>query len=82
VAKTLVISNLPSKTTEVMIKNFLFRRGTILSIDIFPVQDHQEGFAYVELDSEKDAANVVRTLNNNRLHGQQVGISRIDKPFV
>lgn len=76
-AKTLVITNLKPEVTEVMIKNFLFQRGKVLKIKLVKPQSEQQGYAYVELDSDKDAANVVRSLNGSRIKGQRVNISRI-----
>jgi hypothetical protein len=77
VAKQLVFTNLKPAVTEAMIRNFLFNQGEIRSISVTAPQDRQQGYAYIEMALDKDAARVMRRLNHHQILGQQVSISRI-----
>lgn len=76
-AKTLVLTNLKSEVTEGMIRNFLFDQGKITSIRMTQPQDRQQGYAYVEMALDSDAARIMRTLNRHLILDQQVSLSRI-----
>lgn len=80
-AKILVLTNLKPGVTEVMIRNFLFSHGSVSSIAMNQPRDRQQGYAYVTMESDRDATNVVRQLNNHPLLGQDVSISRTSSPF-
>lgn len=72
----LVLNNLKEGTTETMIRNFLFDQGKIASIKMTSPQDRQEGYAFVTMDLDRDAINVMRKLNLHQILGQNVEISR------
>ncbi len=76
-AKKLVLTNLTVGVTEAMIRNFLFNQGEIRSVELNPPRDRQQAYAYVTINREQDAANIVRKFNGQPLLGQEISISRM-----
>lgn len=74
----LYVGNLPSGMTEYKLQALFSRLGKVDSVTIPPNPEGKENhFAYVDMDSEKDAEEVLNNLQGQEIEGRELMLNRV-----
>jgi len=81
--KKLFIGNLPYTATEDELRDLFSTAGTVESVSIImdKFTGRAKGFGFVEMSTEEEAQNAVKTLNQKDLGGRQIAVD-IARPMV
>ncbi len=73
----LYVGNLPSNTTEQALRELFGQAGTVVSVALIRDRDTggPKGFAFVEMNSLKEAQAAVARLNGHALGDRQLAVS-------
>ncbi len=77
----LYVGNLSFNTTEDGLRNAFAAAGTVVSVDIIRDRDsgRMKGFAFVTMNSDEDAQNAIKILNEKLLDDRPIKVN-IAKP--
>jgi RNA recognition motif-containing protein len=77
----LYVGNLSYDTTEDSLRTLFAKAGTVVSIDIIKDRDtgRMKGFAFVTMNTEEEAQNAIKTLNEKTLDNRAIKVN-IAKP--
>jgi RNA recognition motif-containing protein len=77
----LYVGNLSYDTTEDSVRTMFAKAGTVVSVDIIKDRDtgRMKGFAFVTMNSDEDAQNAIKTLNEKMLDDRAIRVN-IAKP--
>ena len=81
--KNLYVGNLSPDVTEDGLRTMFATAGTIVAIDMIKDRDsgRMKGFAFVTMNSDADAQNAIKTLNEKMLDDRAIKVN-IAKPRV
>lgn len=76
-ARKLYVGNLPYDTGEQDLQSLFAGAGAVESVNVIRdmATGRARGFAFVEMSSEGDAQNAIRTLNNYSLGGRNLTVN-------
>jgi len=76
-ARKLYVGNLPYDTGEQDLQSLFAGAGSVESVNVIRdmATGRARGFAFVEMSSEGDAQNAIRTLNNHPLGGRNLTVN-------
>jgi RNA recognition motif-containing protein len=77
----LYVGNLSYNTTEDGLRSTFAQAGTVISVDIIKDRDtgRMKGFAFVTMNSDEDAQNAIKILNEKMLDERAIKVN-IAKP--
>jgi RNA recognition motif-containing protein len=77
----LYVGNLSYDTTEDGVRTMFAKAGTVVSVDIIKDRDtgRMKGFAFVTMNSDEDAQNAIKILNEKMLDERAIKVN-IAKP--
>ena len=77
----LYVGNLSYDTTEDGVRTMFAKAGTVVSVDMIKDRDtgRTKGFAFVTMDSDEDAKNAIKILNEKMLDDRAIKVN-IAKP--
>jgi RNA recognition motif-containing protein len=77
----LYVGNLSYDTTEDSVRTLFAKTGTVVSVDIIKDRDtgRMKGFAFVTMNSDEEAQNAIKILNEKMLDDRAIRVS-IAKP--
>jgi RNA recognition motif-containing protein len=77
----LYVGNLSYDTTEDSLRNTFAKAGTVVSVDIIKDRDsgRMKGFAFVTMNSDEDAQNAIKILNEKMLDDRAIKVN-VAKP--
>jgi cold-inducible RNA-binding protein len=75
--RKLYVGNLPFQTDEQALQDLFASAGTVDSINVVRDQatGQARGFAFIEMASDADAQNAIKTLNNYQLGGRALTVN-------
>ena len=82
----LYVGNLSYDTTEDSVRTMFAKAGTVVSVDIIKDRDtgRMKGFAFVTMNSDEDAQNAIKILNEKILDDRAIRVNiarpREDRP--
>jgi RNA recognition motif-containing protein len=73
----LYVGNLSYDTTEDSLRTAFAKAGTVISVDIIKDRDtgRMKGFAFVTMNSDEDAQNAIKTLNEKMLDDRAIKVN-------
>ena len=73
----LYVGNLSYDTTEDSLRTAFAKAGTVVSVDIIKDRDtgRMKGFAFVTMNSDEDAQNAIKTLNEKMLDDRAIKVN-------
>ncbi len=77
----LYVGNLSYDTTEEGVRTLFTKAGTVVSVDIIKDRDtgRMKGFAFVTMNSDEDAQNAIKMLNEKMLDDRAIKVN-VAKP--
>lgn len=78
------VGNLPFKLSEDELEQFFATAGSVLSVKIITdnITGRSKGFAFVEMQTDKDAQNAIEKLNGKELKGRPLRVAPALAPKV
>ena len=76
-ATNLFIGNLPYSAGDDELKEFFSQAGTVASAKVITDREsgRSKGFGFVEMSSEEEAAEAIKTLDGKELYGRPISVS-------
>lgn len=76
-ATNLFIGNLPYSAGDDELKEFFSQAGTVASAKVITDREsgRSKGFGFVEMSSEEEAAEAIKTLDGKELDGRPISVS-------
>jgi cold-inducible RNA-binding protein len=73
----LYVGNLSYDTTEDSVRTMFAKAGTVVSVDIIKDRDtgRMKGFAFVTMNSDEDAQNAIKILNEKMLDDRAIRVN-------
>ena len=73
----LYVGNLSYDTTEDSVRTLFAKTGTVVSVDIIKDRDtgRMKGFAFVTMNSEEEAQNAIKILNEKMLDDRAIRVN-------
>lgn len=73
----LYVGNLSYDTTEDSVRTMFAKAGTVVSVDIIKDRDtgRMKGFAFVTMNSDEDAQNAIKILNEKILDDRAIRVN-------
>ena len=73
----LYVGNLSYDTTEDGVRTMFAKAGTVVSVDLIKDRDtgRTKGFAFVTMDSDEDAKNAIKILNEKMLDDRAIKVN-------
>lgn len=73
----LYVGNLSYDTTEDSLRTAFAQAGTVVSVDIIKDRDtgRMKGFAFVTMNSDEEAQNAIKILNEKMLDGRPIKVN-------
>ena len=78
----LYVGNLSYKTTEEDLRTLFSGAGTVTSVSLIKDRDtgQSKGFAFIEMSSQSEAEEAIKTLNNASLDQREIKVNKARPP--
>lgn len=75
--KRLYVGNLPYSVTKEQLETLFSQVGSVVDVNVIEDRDtgRSKGFAFVEMETEEQAAAAVEQLNGQEMDGRQLNVS-------
>ncbi len=76
-AKRLFVGNLPYSVTQAQIEELFAKAGKVASVNLITdrYSGQSKGFAFVEMSTDEESDNAVKTLNNQEMDGRKIVVN-------